>query len=77
VHRRLQVAGGLEFHVHPYVIRESADEEVRALLPRDTRRVAGECLKAIGEVLHRGREGEAPQLREAAPTDRRTEAKEA
>jgi hypothetical protein len=59
------------------VIRESADKELHALLPRDNRGVAGEGLKVISEVLHRGREGEAPQLREAAPADRRPETKEA
>jgi hypothetical protein len=69
--------GVLKFHVHPYVIRESADEELRALLLSDAWGVAGEGLKAIGEVLHRGREGEAPQLREAAPSDWRSKAKEA
>jgi hypothetical protein len=69
--------GCLEFQVHPYVIREAADEELRALFPRDTRGMAGECLRAIDEVLHRGREGEAPKLREAAPADWRPKAKEA
>ena len=77
VHRRLQVVGGLEFHVHPYVVRETADEELRALLTRHARGVAREGLEAIGEVLHRGCEGKAPKLREAAPANWRPEAKEA
>jgi hypothetical protein len=69
--------GGLEFHVHPYVVRKAADEEFRTLLACHARGVARECLEALGEILHRGREGEAPKFHQAAPAHRWPEAKEA
>jgi hypothetical protein len=30
--------------------------------------MAGQCLEAVGKVLHRGGEGEATELGQAAPT---------
>jgi hypothetical protein len=56
VHRRLEVLGGLEFHVHPNVIRYPADEELSSLLSRHPRSMASEGLEVVGEVLRRGGE---------------------
>jgi hypothetical protein len=50
------------------VVGEAADKELSALASRDARRMAGQRLEAVGEVLHRGGKGEATELRQAAPT---------
>jgi hypothetical protein len=63
VHSRLEVLGALKLHVHPNVVGETANEELGSLLSRYTRRVACKGLEAVGEVLYRGVEGEAAELR--------------
>ena len=73
VHGRLEVLGTLKLHVHPDVIRKAANEELGALLALHTRRVACEGLEPFGEVLDRGGEGEAAELGQATPTERRPE----
>jgi hypothetical protein len=77
VYRRLEVGGGLQLDVHPYVVREAAHEEVGALLPRHPWGVAREGLEAVGVVLDRGEEGEAAEFRQAAPAHRWSETQEA
>jgi hypothetical protein len=44
------------------VVGQAADEELGALASRDARRMARQRLEAIGEILHRGGEGEATEL---------------
>jgi hypothetical protein len=50
------------------VVGEAADKKLGALASRDARRIAGQHLEAVGEVLYRGGEGEATELGQAAPT---------
>lgn len=77
VHGRLQVLRFPQLHVDADVVRQAPDEEIGALAARDVRRMACQCLEAVGEVLHRAREGEAAELGQAAAADRRSETAEA
>ena len=77
VHGRLDILGSLKLHVHADVIRKSTDKEVGPLLRRHAQCMACQGLEAVGEVLHRGGEGKAAELRQAAPANRRPKAKEA
>jgi hypothetical protein len=77
VDRRLEVSGGLQLDVHPYGVRETAHEEIGALLPRHPGGVARKCLEAVGVVLDGGGEGKAAQFRQTAPAHRWPETQEA
>ena len=68
IHGRLQVLGVAHLDVDADVVGKAADEELGALASRDVRRMAGQRLEAVGEVLHRGGEGKATELGQAAPT---------
>jgi hypothetical protein len=68
VHGHLQVLGVAHLNIDADVVGEATDEELGTLASRDARRMAGQCLEAVGEVLHRGSEGEATELSQAAPT---------
>ena len=72
-----KILGSPKLHVHADVIRKSTDKEVGPLLRRHARRMACQGLETVGEVLHRGGEGKAAELCQAAPANRRPKAKEA
>jgi hypothetical protein len=77
VHGRLQVLWVAHLHVDADVVGQAADEELGALASRDARRMACQRLKAVGEILHRGGEGEATELGQPAPAYRGYEPEEA